>query len=86
MAVQPGCAALHSILHEKRLRQRDVAYLKLCWGDQALLNQTNALLKPDMNFVAHLNHDCALSLPDSLQHAYLLIHMLTWQSIEESSI
>ena len=64
---------------EVPIKQRDVAYLKLCWGDQTLLNQTNALLKLDMNFAAHLILDRALHWQVSLQQAYLLMHMLTWQ-------
>lgn len=70
------------------IKQRDVAYLKLCWGDQTLLNQTNALLKLDMNFAAHLILDRALHWQVSLQQAYLLMHMLTqqlWKTLQSKT-
>ena len=66
-------------MQEVPIKQRDVAYLKLCWGDQALLNQTNALLKLDMNFAAHLILDRTLQGQVSLQQAYLWMHVLTQQ-------
>ena len=69
---------------EVPIQRRDVPYLKLCWGGQALLNQTNALFKLDMNFAAHLVHNRALNLQDSLQQTYLLTHAHL-ATIEESS-
>ena len=53
-----------------------------------MLNQTNALLKLDMNFAAHLILDRALHWQVSLQQAYLLMHMLTqqlWKSLQSKT-
>lgn len=61
------------------VRQRDAAHLKLCWGDQALLNQTNALLKTDMDFAAH-------GIVTGLSIRPAPHNMLTRQPLEESSI